>query len=134
MLAPNSPLRAAVTALAQPVGEVIAPAAADATPHTVPTPPVETTTDEPPHRKAARYAWALLLACIYEVLPLLCPQCGGEMRIIAFITEAVVIRDILGHLGEPTSPLWEMPGTEPGESDPQAQPAPDYEFDQRVAW
>jgi len=21
-----------------------------------------------------------------------------------------------------------------GESDPQAQPAPDYEFDQRVAW
>ncbi len=31
-------------------------------------------------------------------------------------------------------PLWEMPGTEPSESDPQAQPAPDYEFDQRVAW
>ncbi len=91
-----------------------------------------------------RYAWALLLARIYEVLPLLCPQCGGEMRIIAFITEAAVIREILGHLGEPTSPprllpargppLWEMPGTEPGEIDPQAQPAPDYEFDQRVAW
>lgn len=81
---------------------------------------------------------------IYEVLPLLCPQCGGEMRIIAFITEAAVIREILGHLGEPTSPprllpargppLWEMPGSEPGESDPQAQPAPDYEFDQRVTW
>ncbi len=107
-------------------------------------PPVETTTDEPPHRKAARYVWALLLARIYEVLPLLCPQCGGEMRIIAFITEAAVIREILGHLGEPTSPprllpargppLWEMPGSEPGESDPQAQPAPDYEFDQRVTW
>ncbi len=66
------------------------------------------------------------------------------MRIIAFITEAVVIREILGHLGESTSPprllpaqgppLWEMAGIEPGESDPQAQPAPDYEFDQRVAW
>jgi len=49
----------------------------------------------------------------------------------------VVIREILGHLGEPTSPprllpargppLWEMPGTELGESDPQAQPAPDYD-------
>ncbi len=75
VLAPNSPLRAAVTALARPVGEVIAPAAADATPHTEPTPQVETT-----HRKAARYAWALLLARIYEVLPLLCPQCGGDPR------------------------------------------------------
>jgi len=31
-------------------------------------------------------------------------------------------------------PLWEMAGVEPDESDPQAQPAPDYEFDQRVAW
>ena len=74
------------------------------------------------HRQAARYVWALLLARIYEVLPLLCPQCGGAMKIIAFITEAVVIREILGHSGEPTSPrlmpahgppLWEMPGSDP---------------------
>ncbi len=34
----------------------------------------------------------------------------------------------------PNSPLWEMPGAEPGEIDPQAQATPDYEFDQRVAW
>jgi hypothetical protein len=77
----------------------------------------------------SRWLWALLPAGIYEVLPLLCPQCGGERRIIAFITEAVVIREILGHLDEPTSPprllpargpqLWEMPGTKPGESDPR---------------
>ncbi len=91
----------------------------------------------PAHKKA------LLLVRIYEVLPLLCPQCGGKMRIIAFITEAAVIREILNHLGEPTllprllqvrgPPLWEMPGSEPGEIYPQAQPVPDYEFDQRVA-
>ena len=31
-------------------------------------------------------------------------------------------------------PLWETQGSESGEIDPQAQPAPDYEFDQRVAW
>ena len=142
MLAPNSPLRTAVTALAQPAGEATVPAAADATPHTGSIPQDETT-DEPPQRKAARYVWAMLLARIYEVLPPVCPQCGGEMKIIAFITEAVVIREILGHLGEPTSPplkpargppLWEMQGSESDESDPQAQPAPDYEFDQRVAW
>ncbi len=74
VLAPNSPLRAAVTALAQPVGEVIAPAAADATPHTGPTPQVETTTDEPTHRKAARYVWALLLARIYRRCFLSCAR------------------------------------------------------------
>lgn len=34
---------------------------------------------EPAHRQAARYVWALLLARIYEALPLLCPKCGGEM-------------------------------------------------------
>jgi len=25
---------------------------------------------------------------VFELLPLQCPHCGGEMRIIAFITEA----------------------------------------------
>ncbi|MES9906091.1 MAG: hypothetical protein ABW168_25865 [Sedimenticola sp.] len=27
--------------------------------------------------------WAMLLAMIYEINPLVCPRCGGEMRIIA---------------------------------------------------
>ena len=31
-------------------------------------------------------------------------------------------------------PLWEMPDAGQGGFDPQAQPAPDYEFDQRIAW
>ena len=144
VLAPNSPLRTAVTALATPAGAVLAPALADPALHTGPTPPVATTTEEPAHRQAARYAWALLRARIYAVLPLLCRQCGGQMRSIAFITEGPVIRRILGHLGEPTSPprilpargppLWEMAGALPEEIDPQAQPAPAYEFDQRIAW
>ena len=144
VLAPNSPLRTALTALATPAGEVVAAARIDPAAHTGPTPPVETTTKEPVHRQAAHYAWALLLARIYEVLPLLCPKCGGEMRIIAFITGAVAIRDILSHLGEPTSPppllparsppLWAMAGVEPDEINPYAQASPAYEFDQRIAW
>ena len=66
------------------------------------------------------------------------------MKIIAFITEMVVIREILGHLGEPKSapclmptrgpPLWEIPGSDPAAADPRAQPQPDYEFEQRIAW
>jgi hypothetical protein len=151
VLAPNAPLRAAVTALAGAKDEAAVPTAmTEAIPATEPGATVQNTpddvADEPTHRKAARYVWALLLARIYEVLPLLCPKCGGDMRIIAFINEGPVIREILGHLGEPVSaprlapargpPLWELPadGQAEREPDPQAQPAPDYEFDQRVAW
>jgi hypothetical protein len=39
-----------------------------------------------------------LLRRIFEVDPLLCPQCGGAMRIIAFLTEPAVIDRILTHL------------------------------------
>jgi len=41
----------------------------------------------PPKRSPAHYLWAVLIARIYEVFPLLCPKCGGQMRLIAFITE-----------------------------------------------
>ncbi|HNC28201.1 MAG TPA: hypothetical protein PKM04_11435, partial [Accumulibacter sp.] len=54
-----------------------------------------------------------------------------------------VVREILAHLGEPTSPppiiptrgprLCEMANAERGEADPQGQPAPRYEFEQRIA-
>ena len=142
MLAPNSSLRSAVTALAGASAET--PAAALAAPApSVPSVSAEAPT-EPIHRRAARYAWALLLARIYEVFPLFCPKCGAQMQIIAFITESGAVRNILAHLGEPTSPprvapargppLWETPDAGQGESGPQAQPAPDYEFDQRIAW
>jgi hypothetical protein len=46
-------------------------------------------------RKAARKRWANLIRHIYEVDPLVCPRCGGMMKIIAFITEPRVIRAIL---------------------------------------
>ncbi len=66
------------------------------------------------------------------------------MRIIAFITDACAVRDILTHIGEPTSPprliparappLREMQGATLAEDDPQVQSVPEYEFDQRIAW
>jgi hypothetical protein len=65
------------------------------------------------------------------------------MRIIVLITEAVAVRDILAHLGKATSPprmaparsppLWETSDAGRDEFDLQAQPAPDYNFDQRIA-
>jgi hypothetical protein len=39
-----------------------------------------------------------------EELPLECPGCGGDIRLIAFITEPGPIRKILAHLGEPLEP------------------------------
>ena len=38
-----------------------------------------------PSRKAARMRWAALIQRVYEVDPLKCSKCGGEMSIIAFI-------------------------------------------------
>ena len=79
-LVPNAPLRAAVPALA---------------PVPVPAPAAGTPADAP-HRAAARYLWAMLLARtprvlpagrIYEVFPLICPFCHAAMRIIAFIAD-----------------------------------------------
>jgi hypothetical protein len=37
---------------------------------------------------------------IYEVDPLVCPSCGGEMKLIAFITEHDVVDAILRHLAK----------------------------------
>ncbi len=129
VLAPNSPHRSVVTALAvQPkqidVGE-------------------DVVAEETPVSQAARYLWAMLIARIYEVFPLICPKCGGTMKIIAFINAGETIREILTHLGEPVDPpriapargppLWEAAD---GQSDDTllAQPIPEYEFDQRIAW
>jgi hypothetical protein len=36
---------------------------------------------------------------VYEVDPLVCPHCGGAIRILAFIEQPEVIEKILTHLG-----------------------------------
>jgi len=43
-------------------------------------------------------SWAQLIRRIYEVDPLVCPSCGSEMKVIAFITEHDVVDAILRHL------------------------------------
>jgi len=57
-------------------------------------PPIENDT---PEAWAFRRAWAQLIKKIYEVDPLICPECSGPTRIIAFIEEETVIRKILEH-------------------------------------
>jgi hypothetical protein len=61
----------------------------------------------------ARYLSAALLARIYQVLPLLCPECGGEMQLIACITEPAPVQRILLHIGEPAAPPPISPARSP---------------------
>jgi hypothetical protein len=56
--------------------------------------------DHSPDAHALRRSWAQLIKRVYEVDPLLCPSCGGEMRIIAFIIDHDVVDAILRHLAK----------------------------------
>jgi hypothetical protein len=49
-------------------------------------------------QRLCRSAWARLIARVYEVDPLICPQCGSEMKLIAVITDPAEVDKILRHL------------------------------------
>ena len=87
--------------------------------------------------------WAQLIARIYEVLPLLCPACGGEMRIVAFLTDSPTTQAILLHLELPHSPPPLAPARAPPHSElfldqtsnfdlADSEPVPDFDFDQSL--
>jgi len=42
--------------------------------------------------------WAEMIRKVYEVDRMVCPKCGGTMKIIAFITEYAVMDRIIDHL------------------------------------
>ena len=49
--------------------------------------------------KGLNRSWARLIQKIYELDPLTCSRCGGQMRIIAFIEDYKVVKKILDWLG-----------------------------------
>jgi hypothetical protein len=100
VFAPNHKLRRAVTALA--IGNV--GKQRDAATGCQPTEGCCDTQAKPRSHDTSRIAWAKLMARAGEEFPLECPACGGDIRLIAFITEPWAIRKILTHLGEPLEP------------------------------
>ena len=70
-----------------------------------------------------RKNWARLIQKIYEVDPLTCPKCQGQMKILAFIEEEQVIKKILKHLG-----LWEQKARPPPNTTVTPQ-TPEYNID-----
>ncbi|HUE96911.1 MAG TPA: transposase, partial [Longimicrobiaceae bacterium] len=139
VLAPNAALRERVTALARDATDILQP-------------PNPTDLDSAyPAQNAVRSRWAQLLARIYEVLPLSCPDCGGQMRILAFLTDPFTVGSILRHVGLPASPPPLTPARSPPPGEPaydadplldldqtpafdptDPDPLPDYDFDQTL--
>jgi hypothetical protein len=60
--------------------------------------------DKPPSQDTSRVAWANLMAAVAEQFPLESPGCGGDIRLISFITEPRPIRKVLNHLSETLEP------------------------------
>ena len=127
-------LRAAVTYIGRPEAET--------TGAQLPTPSPQPSIDAEPARitNPARIRWAVLLARIYEVLPLLCPACGGQMKILAFVTDPPVVTSCTSscptnlHSSPP-------PAAHPKETfwirlrpsiPTEAEPVPDFVFDQSL--
>jgi len=119
VFAPNHPLRQAVTALA--IGNIGTQreantgecAGVSATVGSGCCGPAGGFDEMPCHHDTSRIAWAKLLARVGEEFPLACPSCGGDIRLISFITAPRPIRKILTHLGEPLEPPHVSPARGP---------------------
>ena len=83
LLAPNAKLRALVVPH-EPVPHAALPAECEAT---------------CAHRRLVRLSWARLLKRVFDLDLEHCPNCGGQLNIIAAILEQPVIEKILTHLG-----------------------------------
>ncbi|MDZ7779974.1 MAG: transposase zinc-binding domain-containing protein [Gemmatimonadota bacterium] len=67
--------------------------------------------------RGPRRRWAQLLARVYEIDPLRCLACHGQMRILAFLTDPAVVRPLLRHLRIPEHP----PPISPARGAPQTE-------------
>jgi len=76
--------------------------------------------------KKRKMSWAALIKKVYEVDPLRCPGCGGEMKIVSFIEKCqpAVVEKILRHGG-----LWkEVVSRPPPAVSRVAEGEPGYDF------
>jgi len=108
VLAPNARMRALVVASARPPAklEILLDDAAR-----------KMGLDDRP-RSAWSRMYAMLMARILEVYPLVCRKCGSEMKIIAFITDAPTIHHILTHLELDPDPPVHAPARAPPHTTP----------------
>ena len=58
--------------------------------------------DRPP-RAPGRIPWAELFRRVFRIDVLQCERCGGEMKVLALVTEQAAIKKILEHLDLPST-------------------------------
>jgi len=78
--------------------------------------------DDPGHAPltaAQRLTWAVLLARVWQLEALVCPRCGGRMKLVAARTDGDAIRRYLTGVGLPADPPPIAP----------ARPPPQQEFE-----
>jgi hypothetical protein len=51
-----------------------------------------------------RLTWSALLARVFQIEVSVCSECGGRMRILAFVTDPASVRRYLQGVGLPTEP------------------------------
>ena len=89
---------------------------------------IDISEEDTPYRKLCRMRWAALIKRVYEVDPLVCPKCGGAMKVVAFIEkrdQPDVIEKILKHCG-----IWERapPRAWPAQDEPPEQSEFELEY------
>jgi hypothetical protein len=100
--APN-PTAGAISPLATPTVPGVVAAAGSSNPAVEPRPPEADCVAGPDDPgRARRLAWADLFQRVWREDVLVCPTCGGAMRLIAVIEDPAVIEKILRHLA-----LWQ---------------------------
>jgi len=72
-------------------------------------------------KRATRSTSAELMLRAFAIDVLTCPDCGGERRLIAMITEVLVVRRILDHLDH-----LEPPSSPPVIAPARAPPEPEF--------
>ncbi len=60
--------------------------------------PTATADAQSEQERQRRQTWARMIRHIFEVDPLLCEKCGGQMRVISVITDPPVVQRILRHI------------------------------------
>ena len=71
-------------------------------------------------KQPSRIPWAELFKRVFKEDVLRCARCGGDMKVIGFVSEQEAIRKILDHLG--------LPSTGPPVAKSRRQPDPDFDF------
>ena len=49
-------------------------------------------------RRLPAKGWAAMIRKVYEVDPMVCPKCGGQMKVVAFITDYAAVDRNIDHL------------------------------------